>query len=256
MGTLVPKGWSAGMSEAKFFLSSDAYCCEFHDGAVILDMRAVTYVGIDAEYARILRTRIENWPHFNGCDSDSNCAVNPAVEELVENLVVRGILTTVPTRTRTVECDPPTTGWSNPNWSTAPHRIPISHALLFSTSSLQVLLRHKGRGLASLLGWIGRHQAAIRRTGRPSDRQHVIELLESFFRLRIWFYTAYRHCLFDSLVLSVYLTRRRVPCALVIGVSTRPFAAHAWVQIGECAVNDTVEHVLAFAPILAVGGTK
>ena len=244
------------MPEAKYFLSSDAYCCEFDDGAIILDMRAVTYLGIDAEYARILRTRIENWPHFNRCDSDSNRAVNPAFEELVENLLVRGVLTTVPTQPRIVECDPPTIGWANPNWSATPHRTPISRLLLFSTSSLQVLLRHKGRGLASLLGWIGRHQAAIRRRGRPSDRQHDNDLLESFFRLRIWFYTAYRHCLIDSLVLSVYLTRRMVPCTLVIGVSTRPFAAHAWVQIGECVLNDTVEHVLTFTPILAVGDIK
>jgi hypothetical protein len=45
-----------------------------------------------------------------------------------------------------------------------------------------------------------------------------------------------------------------VPCTFVIGVATRPFVAHAWVQIAGSVLNDTVEHVQDFAPILSVSG--
>jgi len=255
MGDLVSKGWPVGTPGSTYYLSPEAYCCEFEDGAIILDMRAVTYLGIDAEHARILRARVENWPNYK-CAPDSKYTVNPALDALVEDLLVRGILTTVRMQARILEFEPPTMGWTNPHWSTAHHRIPISRVLLFSTSSLRVLLRRNGRNLASLLRWIGRHQAAFHRRDKPSERQKTDELLASFFQLRIWFYTADRHCLLDSLVLSVYLTNQKVPCTLVIGVSTRPFAAHAWVQIGECVLNDTVEHVLTFTPILAVGAIK
>ena len=78
--------------------------------------------------------------------------------------------------------------------------------------------------------------------------------LASFLWLRTWCYTAQRRCLFDSLVLSVYLTRGMVPCTFVIGVATKPFLAHSWVQIGEHVLNDTAEHTQDFKPILSIGG--
>lgn len=253
MGDLVPNGRPVGTEGSKYYLSPQAYCCEFDDGAIILDMRAATYVGIDAEHARTLRSCIENWPNFKRPDPDSKYANNPAFDVVVADLLARGILTTVSARVNLVRLEHPTTGWANPHWSAARHRIQISHLLLFSTSSLRVFLRRRGRDLASLLGWIRQHQGAIHSNEKSTGRKIDSELLQSFFRLRIWFYTAYRHCLLDSLMLSVYLTKRMVPCTLVIGVSTRPFAAHAWVQIGDCVLNDTVEHVLTFTPILAVG---
>ena len=77
--------------------------------------------------------------------------------------------------------------------------------------------------------------------------------LTSFLWLRALCYTAQRRCLFDSLVLSVYLTREKIPCTFVIGVATKPFLAHSWVQIGESVLNDTAERVQDFKPILSVG---
>jgi hypothetical protein len=256
MDDFVPKKRPSDIQTAKYYLSAQVYCCEFNDGAIILDMRTATYLGIDAEHARILRTCIETWPNFKRFDRASMHAGNPDVAVLFRDLIGRGILTTAPTKAHSSQYECPTTGWTDPNWGAARRRIPISHFLLFSASSLQVLLRRRGRGLASLLRWIDDRQAVIHRTDGLHERQQGSELLESFFRLRIWFYTAYRHCLLDSLVLSIYLTRRTIPCTLVIGVSTRPFAAHAWVQIGECVLNDTAEHVQTFTPIRTVGEFK
>jgi len=44
-----------------------------------------------------------------------------------------------------------------------------------------------------------------------------------------------------------------VPCTFVIGVATKPFLAHSWVQIGEYVLNDTAEHAQDFKPILSIG---
>jgi hypothetical protein len=85
-------------------------------------------------------------------------------------------------------------------------------------------------------------------------RDNTAQQLASFLWLRTWCYTAQRRCLFDSLVLSIYLTRGMVPCTFVIGVANKPFLAHAWVQIGESVLNDTAEHVHNFKPILSIGG--
>jgi hypothetical protein len=59
--------------------------------------------------------------------------------------------------------------------------------------------------------------------------------------------------LFDSLVLSAFLTKCGQPCTFVIGIATKPFVAHAWVQSGDAVLNDTAEYIQTFDPILAIG---
>jgi hypothetical protein len=59
-------------------------------------------------------------------------------------------------------------------------------------------------------------------------------------------------CLRTSLALVSLLAERRYFPDLVIGVRMRPFAAHAWVQVGDMVLNDTVDEVAPFTPILVV----
>ena len=129
----------------------------------------------------------------------------------------------------------------------------MKHLAQFLTALLCVAMRHKDRKLAAQLDWFERRQRSLRTEGSSAISYDVSKLLGSFIRLRIWLYTAERRCLFDSLVLALFLTRQMIPCTFVIGVSTKPFLAHSWVQIGELVLNDTVEHVQMFTPILALG---
>ncbi len=73
-----------------------------------------------------------------------------------------------------------------------------------------------------------------------------------FLRMRPWIYTAVDACLLDSLVLRDFLRRSGVHSTLVIGINTKPFAAHAWVQYGSQVLNDDAEHVLQFTPIITI----
>jgi hypothetical protein len=243
--------------QAKFFLTTETYCCEVDDGAIILDMRAATYLGIDAEHLPNLRACVGNWPNSITGVPDAKSTDNIASKRLIDDLLARGILTTTPTYAHQSGFENPTTALTTTTaWAAAPRRIPMTHIVQFSASLFLVLLGLRRHGLARLLAWIRRRQVSIHGDGNSPPWVKTRELLTSFFRLRIWVYTAYRHCLFDSLVLSVFLTRSMVPCTLVIGVSTKPFVAHSWVQIGECVLNDTVEYVQSFTPILAAGEFK
>jgi hypothetical protein len=236
-----------------YFLSADAYCCEFEDGAIILDMRTVAYLGIDAEHLPNLRACVQNWPNSLSIGSDARSADDATFEALTADLLNRGILTTTPSKVYSPDLEFPTTTLAYAQWDEERHPIPITHILEFAASLLLVTIYERRRKLGPLLAWIRRHQEVIHRRASASERATHEEILVSFLRLRIWCYTAFRRCLFDSLVLSVFLTRRMVPCTLVIGVSTKPFAAHSWVQIRECVLNDSIEYVQSFAPILAIG---
>ena len=57
-------------------------------------------------------------------------------------------------------------------------------------------------------------------------------------------------CLPHSLAVAERLIRAGQPAQLVFGVRLGPFAAHCWVQQGSLVVNDRVEIVRTFTPIL------
>jgi hypothetical protein len=70
-------------------------------------------------------------------------------------------------------------------------------------------------------------------------------------RLRVWapFDGA---CLARSYMALKYLRTLGHDAALVIGVRTWPFAAHCWLQSGAVVLDDTLEHVRPYHPILVV----
>jgi hypothetical protein len=59
-------------------------------------------------------------------------------------------------------------------------------------------------------------------------------------------------CLMRSLQQRLYLSRLGHSAAWVFGVRTWPFEAHCWLQVGDMVLDDTVEHVSGFSPIMVV----
>jgi Transglutaminase-like superfamily len=235
------------------FFSAHAYVHEFDDGVIILDLRNDTYVGVDARHLSDLRTRIGNWPDSGRSSREAECHDISTSESLIAELLTRGILTTSRTPTPPTPATTPTTALTVASFGVARTRIPLGHAVQFAIAFVVVALRLRRNGLASLVDWLRRHQSSIQ-PGHSVTHDFIVARLGSFLWLRTWCYTAQRRCLLDSLVLSVYLTRGMVPCTFVIGVATKPFVAHAWVQIAGSVLNDTVEHVQEFGPILSVSG--
>lgn len=65
---------------------------------------------------------------------------------------------------------------------------------------------------------------------------------------RLW--SAEDRCLPRSLALAHLLREAGSGAKLALGVMGQPFAAHAWVQDGDVVLNDTLDHVRLFTPIL------
>lgn len=58
-----------------------------------------------------------------------------------------------------------------------------------------------------------------------------------------------RACLGDSFALIDFLRARKVDADLILGVRLHPFTAHAWVQLGELALSDSLEALAGLTPI-------
>lgn len=92
--------------------------------------------------------------------------------------------------------------------------------------------------------------------GRP-EHEGSSHISEDAYRICWAFETAgllvtpLRNCLSRSLALARNLRERGHACDLLIGVAVNPFQAHAWVQAGDTVLNDRLERVLQFVPVMA-----
>jgi hypothetical protein len=59
-------------------------------------------------------------------------------------------------------------------------------------------------------------------------------------------------CLPRSIALTEHLLGKGIGAELVLGVTAIPFAAHAWVQVDDVVLNDGVEEVCKYTPVLRV----
>jgi len=59
-------------------------------------------------------------------------------------------------------------------------------------------------------------------------------------------------CLSHSYAVARFMIERGIDATLIFGVRLGPFAAHCWVQHGDCLLNDRLDTVRIFTPILVL----
>ena len=64
--------------------------------------------------------------------------------------------------------------------------------------------------------------------------------------------TAADRCLPHSIALALRLSLHGIRADVVIGVRSDPFGAHAWTQLGDAVLNDSIEEVRRYSAILVV----
>lgn len=241
------------------YFSAHVYCRELEGGAILLDLRSGIYLGINAGDVTGLKGRIANWPTSRRSETHDVCPAIPAAQaanhpadRLIADLLERQILTAL-TPAATKNCPPiPLRSVTMTGRAISRRHVSLRRAFQLTLALLIVRIRTRRGRLEPLLNWLECRQHRLDEPTAPAAGD-LEALLSSHCQWRIWFYTAHNHCLLDSLILSVFLTHYRVPSTFVIGIATKPFHAHAWVQIGECVLNESAEHVQMFVPILAVG---
>jgi hypothetical protein len=115
-------------------------------------------------------------------------------------------------------------------------------------ATLDIAVAYRGRPFARLL----QEAREIRRSGRSVDATTtLLEVIERFHRW-IPYAPVSGKCLLRSFMLLRLLQRAGHDAQWVFGVATWPFRAHCWLQCGEMVLDDTVERLVPFHPILAV----
>lgn len=124
--------------------------------------------------------------------------------------------------------------------------------LRFATAAIRAALILKYRSFESAVARVRVRIDARAASSGSVDAEKLHHLVSVFSVLRPFFFTSKDACLFDALALSEFLAGHGIHPHWVFGVQARPFAAHCWLQLGGTVLNDTVDHVKRYTPILVV----
>lgn len=123
------------------------------------------------------------------------------------------------------------------------------HAALYIASVISAKTALRMRSLHGIVLRERRRTIAPSAVERTFDPVRASLLCSAYSRLRV-IATGPGQCLFDSLALKLFLAKYGLFPQWVFGVRLNPFSAHCWLQHGETLVNDSLDFVGRFTPIM------
>jgi len=229
-------------------LPAHIYACVVDGGGVLIDLHNNRYTGLDARGITALLH------HCPGARTQPPVPLEPdALRALTQQLLRAGFLEEAVPAQRDFD----------------PDCIDV-HAPLHCLSDLESIDRRlrpadpvqllchcvrthrwlKTSSLYALACAVRQRKASL--TESFASLPEIVSLAARFARLRPYTFVAHDRCLFHSLALTSFLLAHGLSCTWVIGVRTRPWAAHSWVQYRDWLLNATPEEVREYVPLLAV----
>lgn len=243
------------MQESRFFLAPDVFFCLSGDYYVFLELREDEYWCLPRMETKNFGAFVSGWPLYPNAGERSRFEERAGIEAELQELVAAGLLTTcssagkkaAPVQIQLPESSLHDTDGELSGWK----QLGPGDVMGFMTACMRAALQLRWRCIKDIVRTVEdrkvKHVAKIGDT----DFQKTAEILSRFDRLRPWYPRTYL-CLFDSLALIEFLARNDVFPTWVFGVRTAPFHAHCWVQQGEVVLNEPLDRVRSFTPIMAI----
>lgn len=206
--------------------------CLLSGRAIFLDLARDRYVAGSAEVAAALERAIQGRAHTD------------AEREALQRLVAHGLLAVTAEAGASLRATEGRAPIRELDELPSPPIHWVGASLAFQ---LRAALQLRYRGLARAVAARQnkhRHEHALHRV--------AVEQVSAAFAASNIVFSAHERCLLKSLALFDMLHWAGHGATLVFGVRDHPFNAHAWVQRGDCVLNDSVERVAPYRPILIV----
>lgn len=227
----------------QYALAGHVFACLDGDHVVLLDLKEDRYLALKAADTRGLDSHVGGWPLAGGMD-----------ERVAKMLLNKGLLTAdaAPARrpnsraainaSREVYCD-----YYEDNL-----RRPAGCVLAFVVATAVATVAIRFWSFERVVRHVRKRNATQSVKERSFDSERLRQLISIFSDLRPFLFGWRDACLFESFVLSEFLARHEIFPTWMFGVQARPFGAHCWLQLGDTVLNDTVERVSVYTPIMAV----
>lgn len=244
---------SINMPTPRYFLRNHAFLCTTVRHGVILDVHSDEYLCIDKRVFEALGPWLEGWrssvtPRHQRMDSIPDDASTLAVLLLNKN-----VLSETPDGAKPVQPSKLATPTSRLHVPMAPTSAKESarYLLPFLFASAKADWRLRKQELQSTVHMVQERTAASRNKNTPFNYRQASTLVAAFERLRLLYPRPYL-CMFDSLALLEFLAIHKLYPQWIFGVAVDPFLAHCWLQDRTTVINDTLERVGKYTPIMSV----
>lgn len=237
-------------SEPRLALAPHVRACASDGQVILLDLRNSRYLGVGGPQCA-LAGRVQGWPRSQRPMPDYATAA--VANQLAASLLARGLLTDTPSKQSPQATVEEATASLDSDHAAANTEIGAQRLARFLRSAAVTSLWMRCRSLQAITGAVQARRDRLQVSVSASSSLAAARAgTAAYERLRPFVLTAHENCLHDSLTLIGFLASEGVFPRWVIGVKTRPFAAHSWVQMGETVLNDQHETVRQFRPILVV----
>ena len=217
--------------------------CALDGQVILLDLRRNRYMAVPESPA--LSLGIGGWPP---CLSPTSTRVIDSWS-IARRLQSRGLLVDHPVPLRP-PTDLPEPGRCIDFHSRAGQgRTALTNVIRIVSSTMTAAWWLRHRSLATIVNGI---ESSRRGHVGQDSATELDRLSAAYARLKPLVLTSRDQCLLDSLALLRFLSHWQLAATWVIGVKTRPFAAHSWLQCGSSVLNDHHERVRQYRPILIV----
>ena len=242
-----------------YYLSKHVHFCDFGDRVVFLDLKADEYSFLNGSAAKAFQSlSMPPMAPSPGLGPQlvrqaTDCGHNDLADAL-SDVISAGILTQDARLGRPIAPDP-----ISPATSTLidvededmPGRLRPHHITAFFASTATAAARLRWGKIEKTVDAI-RSRKAKHKSGRSAfDAEKCRDLVGCYMKMRMLFPKNYL-CIFDSLALVEFLARYNVWPNWIFGVQLDPWYAHSWVQHDGMVLNDDLERVQVYEPILAV----
>lgn len=211
--------------------------CIVKDRPIFLDLRADRYFCLDGAAETAFLALVQAQP------------LSATDRKALDRLMDRGFLREGSDGSRPFACIRP-----QPSSASFDTSAPVTSAWSTAGALLSLFRAHIALRRRSL-SWIVDHIRQRKGRSQPARNASSVEafegVVEAFRRSgRIW--TTHDKCLWRSIAMMDHLTRNGLQPTMVFGVALGPFAAHCWVEHGGDVLNDRLENVRNYTPILVV----
>jgi len=235
----------------RYLLARHVFVCLSGEQAILLDLHRDQYLALSDESSRLLGHAVVDWPIAPTGPASTQQDVDAAVGELV----ARGLITLDPVQGKPagmIEHLQPTEAllpraqlFADSRGQRISSR--ASHLARIAIAAVQARLWLRLRSIEWIVDNLSRTEVRS-----PIDESAARNLVALFYAARPFLFSSRNACLFDSLALLLFLRQLGVYPHWIFAVRTGPFAAHCWLQSGHIVLNDTVDNVRSYTPIMSV----
>jgi hypothetical protein len=229
--------------ERHYYLSADAYFCMTDGHYVFLDLRQNRYLCLTQQHSlEIQPVLAAEFPGYGLSDTG---------RMVLRTLEQAGLVVTDPGLGQPLpppRLVPPAASLMLGNRKSFPI-VSAAEIWRFTSAAISASISLRSRSMLWTVHKVAGRAPTEQLGHEMTDEQMIRELFCKFQKLRPLYPRSYL-CLFDSLALLNFLAPYGAFPNWVYGVKLKPFAAHCWVQHAGLVVNDVVERVRDYTPIM------